>query len=163
MLRALSLIAEGRPDPTHVPPTITSRFDATSVPTSALKKTQIPNSVIDNYRASVEPRHWPGLNVTSVEILYGNVLIFDFCCISRCSGGNSPDGGLLFANLADKFSFKMCFSALIHVICSRFTTFLPYPLPSDPVPRGSNLTMIQPYVANMSRGQHVCCRQVCVD
>jgi hypothetical protein len=40
-----------------------------------------------------------GLNVMSIEILYGNVLIFDFCCISRCSGENSPGGGFSLQTL----------------------------------------------------------------
>jgi hypothetical protein len=43
--------------------------------------------------------------VTSAEILYGNVLTFDFCCMSRCSGE------MLLTEASP------CFSAFIHVIC----------------------------------------------
>jgi len=52
--------------------------------------------------------------VTSAEILRGNVLIliFDFCCISRCSGENSPAEA------------SPCnFYSLVHVISSWSTTF----------------------------------------
>jgi hypothetical protein len=63
----------------------------------------------------MEPRRQPGLNVTSAEILYGNILIFDFCYISQCSGGNSPDGGLQTSSSKEKPP------ALTHVISSWFT------------------------------------------
>ena len=89
-----------------------------------------------------------GLNVTSAEILYGNDLIFDFCCISRCSGEMLLTKASPCKPLQTKLASR-CASLLWYTWFARFTTFLPYPLPSDSRP---NLTMIQLYVANMSRG-----------
>ncbi len=62
------------------------------------------------HRRGLEPRYSSGLNVTSSEISCRNVLIFDFCCISRCSRENSHDRGLSL-------------SSLKHVIRSRLTRY----------------------------------------
>jgi hypothetical protein len=66
--------------------------------------------------------------MTSAEILYGNVLTFDFCCISRCSGE------MLLTEASP------CFSAFIHVICLGHYLFALVYI----VIAGPNLTMIQP-------------------
>jgi len=73
-----------------------------------------------------------GLNVTSAEILYGNDLIFDFCCISRCSGEMLLTKASPCKPLQTKLASR-CASLLWYTWFARFTTFLPYPLPrADP-------------------------------